>query len=208
MIPRLHAVTADRILERPDFLRVAQEVLRVGGSRVALHVRGPDASGARIYEVARSLLPAARASGAVLFANDRVDVSLALGLPGVHLGARSLPPAAARKVLDREALVGVSVHGTDEAREAEAGGADYLFVGTIFPSPSHPERSPAGVGRVREVTGATRLPGVAIGGVDPEDVASILDAGGHGVAAVSGIWDASDPPRAARSYLEAVASSV
>lgn len=206
MIPRLHAVTDDRVLARPDFVRVAQEVLRAGGSRLALHVRGPGCCGARIHDVARSLLPAVRASGAALFVNDRVDVCLVLDLAGVHLGKRSLPPGAVRSILDGGALMGVSVHGSDEAREAEAGGADYAVVGTIFRSRSHPDRRPAGPSRIRTVAEATAIPVVAIGGVDADDVATVLGAGGHGVAAVSGIWDASDPAAAVRSYLDALST--
>lgn len=206
MIPRLHAVTDDRVLERRDFVREAQEVLRVGGSDVALHVRGPGCTGARIYETARALRPAARVSGATLLVNDRIDVSLVLELDGVHLGARSLAPADAVRILDSGALVGLSVHGADEARSGEARGADYLFVGTIFRTPSHPDRGGAGVGRLREVGAVSRLPLVAIGGVGPERIEEVMAGGAHGVAALSGIWDAGRPARAVRSYLQALDS--
>lgn len=202
--PRLHAVTDDRILRRPDFTRIAQEVLRAGGPQLALHVRGPGAPGREIYERARELEPAAEQSGATLLANDRVDVSLVLGLEGVHLGGRSLPPREAREILGRGALVGSSVHGVGEARQADAGGADYLVVGTIYRSASHPERSPAGLERLREIGDASGLPLLAIGGVSPERVDEVLEAGAHGVAALSGVWDADRPGRAVRSYLRAL----
>lgn len=207
MIPRIHAVTDDRILERPDFERSAQEVLRAGGAELALHVRGPGSAAARIYAAARALRPAAGVAGGTLLVNDRVDVSLVLDLEGVHLGDRSLAPAQARGILGADALVGLSVHGAEEARAGDAGGADYLFVGTIFPSPSHPGREAAGPARIREIGAVSRLPLLAIGGVGPDRVAEVLDAGAHGVAAVSGIWDADRPAEAVRAYRDALAEA-
>jgi len=133
-----------------------------------------------------------------------VDVALVLGLGAVQLGARSLPPAAAREILGPEALLGVSVHGPDEAKKAEEGGADYLVVGTIFPSPSHPGRSGAGPERVAAVSGRSRLPALAIGGITPERVRAVRESGAHGVAVLSGIWDAEDPGAALDRYLGAL----
>lgn len=201
MIPPLHVVTDDRILERPDFDRTAHEVLRAGGGALALHVRGPGLPGRPVYERARSLRPAARAAGATLLVNDRVDVALVLGLDGVHLGERSLPAAAARRVLDRPGLLGRSVH---EPAGADAGGADFLVVGTIFRSESHPGRDPAGPERIRAWSAAGSAPTVAIGGITPERVPTVLAAGARGVAVLSGVWDAEDPVRAVRTYLRAL----
>nr|NIP56877.1 thiamine phosphate synthase [Gemmatimonadota bacterium]NIR77255.1 thiamine phosphate synthase [Gemmatimonadota bacterium]NIT85774.1 thiamine phosphate synthase [Gemmatimonadota bacterium]NIU29599.1 thiamine phosphate synthase [Gemmatimonadota bacterium]NIU34648.1 thiamine phosphate synthase [Gemmatimonadota bacterium] len=133
-----------------------------------------------------------------------VDLALVLGLEGVQLGARSLPPSVVRELLGPEALVGVSVHGPDEAVRAENGGADYLVVGTIFPSPSHPGRSGAGPERVAAVSGGTRVPALAIGGITPERVRAVLESGAHGVAVLSGIWDAEDPGAALDRYLGAL----
>lgn len=201
MIPPLHVVTDDRILERPDFDRTAHEVLRVGGEALALHVRGPGLPGRPVYERARSLRPAARAAGSTLFVNDRVDVALVLGLGGVHLGERSLAPAATRRVLDAPCLLGRSVH---EPAAADAGGADFLVVGTIFRSASHPGREPAGPERIRAWSDAGSAPTVAVGGITPERVRTVLAAGARGVAVLSGVWDAEDPVRAVRAYLRAV----
>lgn len=207
MIPRLHAVTDDRVLRRPGFVALAQDVLRAGGRRIALHVRGPGLDGARVFERARSLRPAARAAGAGLLVNDRVDVALVLELSGAHLGERSLPVADARRLLAPTALVGASVHGVEAAREAEVGGADYLVAGTIFRTASHPGRAPAGPDRVREVRSAVDVPLLAIGGVTPERVSEVLGAGADGVAALSGIWDAAEPAGAVGSYLDALEHS-
>lgn len=207
MIPRLHAVTDDRILERPDFERLAQEVLRIGGRRLALHVRGPGSTGRRIYDRARAVRPAARAAGATLLVNDRVDVARVLELDGVHLGQRSLPPAEARGILGSGATIGMSVHGDAEARAAERGGADYLVVGTIFRSRSHPDRSPAGTALLQSVGEVATIPRIAIGGIEPERAGEVLAADARGVAAVSAIWDAERPGEAVQAFLRVLERS-
>lgn len=205
MIAPLHVVTDDRVLERPDFLRVAQEVLRAGGGDLALHVRGPGLAGRSVYDRTRALRPAARAAGAALFVNDRVDVALVLELDGVHLGQRSLPPVEAKALLGPGAVVGVSVHSVEEARKAESGGADFLLVGTIFPTPSHPGREAGGPERIRRVAAAGTAPLVAVGGVTPERVEAVRAAGAVGVAALSGVWDAQRPAEAVDAYRRALA---
>ncbi len=96
VIPRLHVVTDDQILARPGFRAAALQVLETGGTRVALHVRGPHTTGRAMYQAAAELILPARRAGAWLVVNDRVDVALALGIRRVHLGARSLPAQVAR----------------------------------------------------------------------------------------------------------------
>lgn len=205
-LPRLHVVTDDALLRRSDLPGLARRVLRAGGPRVALHLRGPRTSAARLYDLARTLLPTAEETGARLFVNDRVDLALVLPLGGVHLGERSLPVGVARALLG-PVWIGRSVHGGPAAREATEEGADYLVVGTVFATPSHPEREPAGPERVRDVRALTGLPLLAIGGVTPERVAAVVDAGAWGVAVLSGVWEAPEPEGAVEGYLEALASA-
>lgn len=202
--PSLHVVTDDAVLRRPDFGPSAQRVLARGGEDLALHLRGPETTGAALFRLARELAPAARGSGAVLVVNDRVDVARILELPGVHLGERSIPVDAARRIVGPGVLVGRSVHDPEAAASPEAVGADYLFVGTIFPSASHPGRPGAGPERIRSVADVTDLPVYGIGGIDPDRVAPVLDAGARGVAVLSGVWDADDPPDAVRAYRRAL----
>ena len=209
MIPTLHIVTDDEILRREDFLSRAARVLEAGGGDVALHLRGPRTTGRILYSLARVLQGIAQASGSTFLANDRVDLALALGLSGAHLGQRSLPPEMAREVLGPHRLLGLSVHGAEEAREGLDGAVDFLLAGTIFPSASHPGGvpggspggRPGGVARIQEIQGVTHLPLLAIGGITPEKVGEVLAAGAHGVAVRGGIWDAGDPTAAIRVYL-------
>jgi thiamine-phosphate diphosphorylase len=199
-LPRLHAVTDDALLGRPDFPELARSVLTAGRERVALQLRGRGTSGARLYELAAALRPAARAVGALLLVNDRVDVARVVDLDGVHLASQSLPPVVARQLLPPERWVGLSVHDPVGARAA-AEHADYLVVGTVFATPSHPGRTGAGPELVARVRAAASLPLLAIGGIGPERVPEVVAAGASGVAVLSGIWGAPDPGAAVTEYL-------
>lgn len=198
-VPPLHVVTDDATLAASGFEARARDVLAAGGAGVALHLRGPATGGRRLWELAVALREAASGAGALLLANDRVDVARACDLDGVQLGGRSLPVSVARKLLSPGALVGASVHGADEA---VGSAADFLVVGTIFPTPSHPGREGAGPRRVTGVRERTRLPVLAIGGVTPDRAREAVSAGAWGVAVVRGVWSADDPVAAAGEYLE------
>ena len=215
MIPRLHVVTDDEILARPDFEARACEVCEVFEARepadqdvarasVALHIRGARTTGRRLTRLARILCERAASSGVLLLVNDRVDVALAVGAEGVHLGARSLPPAEARRLLGASRLLGLSVHSASEAAEEADSGVDYLFVGPIFQTPSHAEAGAKGPELMGLVASRVDLPLVGIGGVTPERAVVVLRSGGHGVAAIRGVWDAPSPPDAVKAYLDAV----
>lgn len=202
-VPRLHVVTDDRVLSDREFEARARELLEAGDPRLALHLRGSGTTGRRLHDLATALLPAARHSGALLLVNDRVDVALAAGLDGVQLGELSLPPGEARALLPRSALVGVSVHDVGRATRMSGEGADFLLVGTIFATPSHPGRPGAGPALVSGVARRVPTPLVAIGGVTPERVREVRRAGARGVAVLSGVWREDDPAGAAHRYLDA-----
>jgi len=197
-LPRLHAITDERIARRPDLDTVAQQLAAGGGAQLAFHARGRGLSGLDHYDLAvrLSACPPAR-----LFVNDRLDVALAVGAAGVQLGQGSLPPADARR-LNAGWWIGKSVHDLREAEAAHAGGADYLLVGPVFPTATHPDRAPLGSARLKEIVGLG-LPVVAIGGVTPERIPELMaEAAIHGVAAIRALWHAADPADAARRMLQ------
>ena len=136
--------------------------------------------------------------------NDRLDVALAVGAAGVHLGTRSLPPAEARRLLGASRLLGVSVHSASAAAAAARAGADYLFVGTLFETPSHTGAALKGAEFMGSVASRVELPLIGIGGVTLERAPEVLASGGHGVAAIGGIWGSPSPPDAVRAYLDVV----
>jgi thiamine-phosphate pyrophosphorylase len=206
-IPRLHVVTDDEVLRRPEWPRVAAEVLEAGRRRVALHVRGPGLSGRVVYERAESLLDVARATGSAVIVNDRVDVALTLpAVAGVQLRETSLPVDVARRLLGPARWIGASVHGAVRARNAAARGADYVLLGTVFATPTHPARSGGGLALLTEVLRTTALPVLAIGGVTAERAKELRGAGAYGAAVLGGVWRSPDPAGAVARYLRGLES--
>ena len=198
-LPRLHAVTDERIARRADLDDLARELATGGGADLALHARGHTLSGLEHYELAERLRLYAPT---LLFINDRLDIALAVGAAGVQLTDRGLSPEAARR-LEPTWWIGASVHGLAEAEAAQAGGADYLLVGPVFPTATHPGRAPLGLEGLREVV-TLGLPVIAIGGVTARNAAEVRGAGAHGAAAIRVLWDATEPAAAARQMLEAL----
>jgi thiamine-phosphate pyrophosphorylase len=133
-----------------------------------------------------------------ILVNDRLDVALAQGAGGVHLGESSLPVEEARKLADsrireRDFLIGVSCHSLDAATAAAKDGAHYIFFGPVFATPSKAAYgAPQGLLGLAEVCRDVRLPVVAIGGVTVENAASCLSAGASGIAAIRLFQDAGD----------------
>ena len=208
-VPRLHVVTTREILERSDFEPAARALL--ASPDVALHLRARGSSGRLLLE--RALALGAGALAGRLVVNDRVDVALLAGA-GAHLPEAGLTPAQARTILGRDPLLGRSVHDPRPAPtgspdpDVDAGLLDYVIYGHVFETASklgEPPRGRAGLERAVRRFAGRGLPVVAIGGVTPSRVREVLDAGAHGVAAVSGIWHASDPAAAAARYLAALA---
>ena len=187
-LPRLHAVTNDEVLQRPDFLERARFLYRELGDQVAVHLRARYASARTLYELAVEL----RAAG-TLFVNDRVDLAIATRAHGVHLRADSMSIAEARALVGPDLPIGRSCHALPEAQAAERAGANYVFLGTIFESRSHPKTRPMGTERLREVASGVEIPVIAIGGIDAGNAGTCLTAGSYGVAVVTAAWAADHP---------------
>ena len=136
--------------------------------------------------------------GALFVVNDHVDLALAVNAGGVHLGQRDLPLAAARSLVSAEFIVGVSTNNVEEARRAQAGGASYVAVGSIFATGSKEVTRQADPERLREVKAAIDRPVVAIGGIDESNVDLVLAAGADAVAVISAVCAANDVRAAAR----------
>ncbi|MCH7737793.1 MAG: thiamine phosphate synthase [Chloroflexi bacterium] len=180
--------------------RVTQAVL---GGVDLVQLREKDLPGGELLELAQSLLEAI-GGRAKLIINERADVALAAGAQGVQLGEDGLPVSAARQTVGSEALIGRSVHSVPAAVQAEAMGADFLVVGAMFASRSHPGVVPAGPGLVRQISGDCRLPLIGIGGITPENAPDVIEAGASGVAVITNILAAQDPKAAAAKLKEAI----
>lgn len=160
--------------------------------RVAAHagvhliqVRERDLDARALAGLTTRVLEAVRGTNARVLVNDRVDVAIAAGAHGVHLRGDSLPAPRVRAIVPRGFLVGRSVHSREDAvRVADGGGVDYLMFGTVFASASKPGRMPAGVADLAAVTAATRLPVLAVGGVELGRLREVAGTGAVGVAAI------------------------
>lgn len=200
----LHLVT-DRLESRHPLATAVQAAVRGGADAVQVREKGRPAD--VVLRATEEALRAAAGRAQVLV-NDRADVAWLTGAAGVHLPARSLPPAAARRLLPRAAgwLVGVSVHSLDEARAAIAAGADYVTFGHIFASGSKPGMTSRGLRALAEVVDGVDAPVLAIGGIDAANAAAVAETGCAGIAVIRAVLGDPDPQRAAaqlRAALEA-----
>lgn len=197
-MPRVHAFTDSALLAAPE-LGIRAAAIAAGGPAVALHARARDATGAVLAAGALRLTALARPPEAAVFVSGRPDIAAAVGANGVQLAQNDLTPADARRVL-RHGWIGRSVHSPEEAEVAVAEGADFLVVGSIYETASHPGQPAAGLRLVREAARLSR-PVIAIGGITPERAVEVKDAGAYGVAAIRALWLAPDPAAATLAML-------
>ncbi len=201
-LPRLHAVTDDRVVARGGVVEAAAAMAAAAGPRLAVQLRTRALGGAALLDLARRLAAALAPHGAWLVVNDRADVARAAGAQAIQAGRGALAARDLRRVAPGLAL-GRSVHDAPEARAARAEGADYLVAGPVFATASHPGAPAAGTALIAAVAGSG-LPVVAIGGLRPTTAAEAVAAGAWGVAAIRALWDARDPADAARAFLAAL----
>jgi thiamine-phosphate diphosphorylase len=197
-LPRLHAVTDAAVIAAPDFA-VRAAAIAAAGSAVALHARDRSSRGGALARVALRLVALARPPEASVFVSGRPDVARATEAQGVQLGSADLRPAEARASFPR-GWIGRSVHSPQEAEAAAGEGADYLMVGNVFQTASHPGRPAAGLALVRD-SARLGLPVIAIGGIDASRAAVVRDQGAYGVAAITALWRAADPAAATLALL-------
>ncbi len=137
--------------------------------------------------------------GALFFVNDRVDLALAAGADGVHLGQDDLSPTLARAQAGPDLLIGRSTHDIAQIEEAVGEPVDYLAAGPVYETPTKPGRPAAGLGLVEAAARSVRMPWFAIGGIDPANVRAVCAAGASAIVVVRAITLAGDPASAARS---------
>ena len=177
----------------------------VAGGATALQLRDKESAGRALVAPARRLVALANPAGVPVVVNDRVDVALAAGADGVHVGEDDLPVADARRLLGPERIVGASAGTVEEARRAEQEGADYLGVGPVFPTATKADAGEAiGLDGLRKIVAAVRVPVVGIGGITVENAAQVVLAGAAGVAVVSAVAGADDMVEATRRLRQAV----
>lgn len=174
----------------------------IRGGAEAVQLRAPELSDEDVLTLAMELAGACRAAGVLFVVNDRVDVAVASGAGGAHVGQDDRLEDA-RERLGSGRVLGISVGTPDQARAAEAADADYLGV-TVWSTPTKPEAVPMGLDGLRAVVRATSLPVVGIGGIDASNAGQVLAAGAAGVAVVSAVGSSPDPVAATRELVEVV----
>lgn len=201
--PTLYLVTDRPLCGGRDLREVVLAAVRGGVTLVQLREKSCDTR--EYVELARDLRGPLREAGVPLLINDRVDVAVAAGADGVHLGQSDLPWPAARRLLGAEALIGLSVESPEQATAAADADVDYLGVSPIFATPTKTDTAGEwGLDGLRRLRAATDRRLVAIGGLSRDNAAAVVAAGADGVAVVSAICAAADPEAAARELRAAI----
>ena len=182
-----------------------QEVLTaaIEGGVDCVQVREKRMDAASLLERTRAVMGICQLAGVPVIVNDRLDVALAAGADGVHLGQQELPIAEARTQCGRRLIIGLSTHGVAEASAAVKSGADYIGIGPIYTTPTKPDLVAAGLGRVSETLPLIgSLPHLAIGGIHPVHISDVAAAGAKGVAVGGAICGSKDPAATAAACLQ------
>lgn len=179
----------------------------VAGGATMVQLRDPHAKTRALVDVARAILAVTRPAGVPFIVNDRVDVALAAGADGVHVGQSDMRVADARALAGPDMILGLSITAETDL-DGDLAGVDYLGVGPVYATGTKPDATPPmAVGGLAAIAARTRLPIVAIGGLHAGNAADVVAAGADGVAVVSAICAAPDPEAAARELRGIVAAA-
>ena len=180
----------------------------IAGGATMVQLRDPQAKTRALIDEAQALVALLRPAGVPFIVNDRVDVALAAGADGVHLGQSDMSVADARVLMGPEPLLGLSITSEADLAASDLAGVDYLGVGPVFPTPTKSDAAPAiGLAGLKTIVAKTNLPIVAIGGLNAANAAQVIAAGADGVAVVSAICAAPDAAEAARQLAVLVESA-
>src|SRR5258706_14777627 len=195
-------VVLDRTASAGRDLEEILDATIAGGCRM-IQLREKEWPTGRLLPLADRLRDRCRRAGVTFIVNDRVDLAVAVEADGIHLGQDDLPPRAARPLLRPGMVLGRSTHSVAQARQAQADGADYIAVGSMFPTQTKPDFELVGPELLRAVRPETRAPLVGIGGITRANVAQGIRAGADGVAGISAGCRAPRPPAATPEFVAA-----
>lgn len=197
----LYLITDRHQVPAGQTLAAVVEAALKGGAK-AVQLREKDLTANQLLPLASELRALTRIYGARLLVNDRVDVALAVGADGVHLGGQSRPTEVVRRQVGEGMLIGVSTHSREEVRAAGVQGADFVTFGPVYATPSKAVYgAPLGLNALAEACLDSPLPVFALGGITRQRVAAVRSTGAHGVALISAIIAADEPEAATRAFL-------
>lgn len=199
---RLYAVTDSAWLHGRTLASCVQEAVDAGATCVQLREKHLDTDA--IVELAATILPICRAARVPFLIDDDVEAARRSGADGVHVGQSDVACADARSILGPDAIVGVSAQTVEEARAAEAAGADYLGVGALIPTPTKPDAVDVTKEELARICQAVKIPVVGIGGLHAGTLDVLAGTGVDGAAVVSAIFAADDIPAATRELADAL----
>jgi len=196
----LYVIIDPQLLGEKDEVATCQQAIR-GGARV-IQLRDKKRDKAEVLVAARQLKEACSPSRVPLIINDYTDITIATDADGVHLGDCDLPVAEARRLLPIDKLIGRSTKTVEQSKRAEDDGADYIAVGSIYPTTSKEKFTVVGLERLRQIRKAVSLPIVAIGGINADNITDVIGAGADAVAVISAVLAADNVEKAARSLAQ------
>ena len=192
----LYVIIDPAVAGERDLQHVSREAIAGGAALLQWRDKRRE-KGLQLADVL-ALADICRGASVPLIVNDHVDLALAAGADGVHVGQRDLPVSVVRRLVPDGWIVGASTNNADEARAAEADGAEYVSVGNLFGTTSKDDTRPATLDALREVKAAVRVPVCAIGGIDETNIAEVVAAGADMASVISAVMAADDPRVAAQ----------
>lgn len=196
----LYLITDRRFLKGRELKKVVEDAI-LGGVTI-VQVREKDVSTREFYNVAKEVKEVTDHYKVPIIINDRLDIAQAINAHGVHLGQKDMHLNIARRILGKDKIIGISVGNVKEALEAENNGADYLGIGTIFPTGSKKDvDSIIGIDGLSKIKNNISIPSVAIGGINKTNFKDVLNTGIEGISVISAILDEDDINIAANNLL-------
>jgi thiamine-phosphate pyrophosphorylase len=188
---RLVVVTDVDLAKPRQVIDVVRAAVTAGAP--AIQLRDKAANARELLEAGRVLLPVVHGAGALFFINDRVDVALALGADGVHVGPNDIPASAIRAVVPREFIIGGSTDKPAHAQQLVSEGVDYIGCGSVYTTSTKPDAGASiGVEGLQAVVDSVEVPVIGIGGISGDRIAEVARSGAAGVASVGAVMGAAD----------------
>ncbi|MCD6300435.1 MAG: thiamine phosphate synthase [Dehalococcoidales bacterium] len=196
----LYAIIDTQVIKERNSTEVASQIIQ-GGAKI-IQLRDKILNKKDLLPIAQQLKNLCAEHNVLFIVNDYLDIALAADADGLHLGQEDLPIKAARKLLPIDKILGCSTHTVEQAKTAEAEGADYIGVGSIYPTPSKETATVVGLDTLRQVRQTISLPIVAIGGINQNNAAEVMATGADAVAVISAVLQAVSPQEAARQIAD------